>query len=129
MPESDRVKTLLLKAKIKKLLCFEGNNDVLMAIQITNYDPVSLYVTIYNISHEVRHANPNNFTLVSVDGNSYHYSSETYSAGHEAFDGVDLQPSTKTSGLLVFSTDSKPKELIYADMEGAKISRIFPFDR
>lgn len=129
LPESNRAKSVLLQAKIKKLFCFDGNSEVQMAIQIVNYQPVSLYVTIYNISREVRHANPNNFTLVTVDGNSYHYSSETYGAGYEAFGGVDLQPSTKTSGLLVFGTNSKPKELVYTDMSGARISRIFPFER
>jgi uncharacterized MnhB-related membrane protein len=127
IPSSARATRVLLNAKIKRLLCFEGNNQIKMAIQILEYNPLKLYVSIMNVSKEVRHANPGYFTLVTVDNRSYGVSTETYGLS-KYFDAVDLQPGTQTSGRIIFDTYSKPKKLVYEELLGSTISRGFPFD-
>jgi hypothetical protein len=126
-PSSTKAKNILLKAKIEKLACFEGDSKIQMAIRIVDYRPLKLSVSIKNVSNEVRHANPNNFTLVTVDGRSYSVSSETYGL-YRYFDAVDLQPGTETSGSIIFGTYAKPKKLVYSELIGSTISREFPFE-
>jgi|GEM_PF-6057089 len=117
----------LLKAKLNKLKCYEGNDGILMAIQIQEYEPLKLYVWIKNTSNEVRHANPNNFTLVTLTGKSLSHSSETYGLSRY-FDAVELQPGTETSGNIIFATYDKPKKLVYTAIFGTTVVREFPFD-
>lgn len=125
-PEIKDIPSYLLRAKLSKLRCYEGNGNVSMAVQITEYQPLKLHIWIKNNSQEVRHANPNNFTLVTVGGRSYSPSTETYGLSRY-FDAVDLQPGTETSGNIIFDTYDKPKILVYKEMLGATISREFPF--
>jgi hypothetical protein len=126
LPASKKGKDLLLKANLDKLRCYQGDSQVQMAIQIRGYEPLKLHVWIKNVSGEVRHANPNHFTLVTVDDRSYSISSETYGLS-SYFDAVDLQPGTETSGNLIFDTYAKPKKLVYSELIGTTISRDFPF--
>lgn len=126
LPDSSRAREILEKAQIKKLACFEGNNQIQMAIQIMDNSPLKIHVWIKNISSEIRHANPNNFTLVTVDGRSLSVSDETYGLS-SYFDAVDLQPGTETSGNLIFRTYEKPRRLVYTELLGTTIYRDFPF--
>lgn len=126
IPDDKKAKDILLKAQIEKLSCFEGNNQIQMAISIRDYRPLTLVVWIKNISNEVRHANPNHFTLVTVTGRSLSVSTETYGLSRY-FEAVDLQPKTETSGFLIFDTYDKPKKLVYSELLGTTIERIFPF--
>jgi hypothetical protein len=126
LPSSKKGQALLLKASLDKLRCYQGNNQVQMAIQIKDYQPLRLHVWIKNVSGDVRHANPNHFTLVTVDGRSYSVSTETYGL-YSYFDAVDLQPGTETSGDIMFDTYSKPKKLVYSELLGTTISRDFPY--
>jgi tetratricopeptide (TPR) repeat protein len=125
-PELKEVGTYLFQAKINKLRCYEGNNELLMAIQIMEYQPLKLHVWIKNVSDTVRHANPNFFTLVTVTGRSLSHSTETYGLSNY-FNAVDLQPGTETSGSIIFATYDKPKKLVYNELIGTTVSRDFPF--
>ena len=126
IPNSDKAKDIILKAQIKKLSCYEGNSKIQMAIKIIKYQPLTLYVWIKNISNEVRHANPNHFTLVTVKGVSLSVSTETYGL-YKYFNAVDLQPGTETSGYLIFDTYDLPKKLVYSELLGTTVERMFPF--
>jgi tetratricopeptide (TPR) repeat protein len=126
LPNSKEAQTYLLEAQINKLRCAEGNSELEMSIQILSYSPLKLNVWIKNKSKEVRYANPNYFTLVTVSDRSFSVSSETYGLSRY-FDAVDLQPGTETSGAIIFDTSAKPKKLVYDEMMGTKISREFPF--
>jgi hypothetical protein len=126
LPTSTRAQSIVLKARLKKLSCYEGNSSIQMAIQVVEYSPLRLHVWIKNVSGAVRHANPNHFTLVTVEGRSYSVSSETYGLSRY-FDAVDLQPGTETAGGIIFDTYAKPKKLIYSELLGSTISREFPF--
>jgi len=126
-PDSKEIKSYLQAAQIKELGCSEGNNEIQMAIQIVNYQPLTLHVWIENKSNKVRHANPNYFTLVTVKNMSLSHSTKTYEySGY--FDAVDLQPGTTTSGIIVFDTYDKPKKIVYRELLGTTISREFPFN-
>ena len=125
--EEKRASSILLRAQINKLSCFEGDSQIKMAIEILDYKPLKLYVWIKNVSSVVRHANPGYFTLVSVSGRSYSVSSDTYELSR-FFDAVDVQPGTEISGSIIFNTLDRPKRLVYSEMPGASISREFPFD-
>lgn len=126
LPDSKEAQAILLEAQIKYLSCGKGNSELEMSIQIRGYKPLKLRVWIKNKSNEVRHANPNNFTLVTVKNRSLSVSSETYGLG-SYFDAVDLQPGTLTSGSIIFDTYDKPKRLIYDEGIGTRIEREFPF--
>ena len=117
---------LLLNTQLNKLQCYEGNSNIKMSIQIFEYQPLTLIVWIKNVSDKVRHANPNNFTLVTIAGQSFSVSTKTYSLGR-CFDAVDLQPGTETSGAIIFDTYDKPKKLVYSELLGTTIERAFPF--
>jgi len=119
-------KSYLLTAELKKLACYEGDSQIQMAVKIMEYQPLKLHVWIKNVSSEVRHANPNCFTLVTVTGRSYSHSSETYGLS-SYFDAVDVQPGTETSGRIIFDTYDKPKKLVYTEIMGTTITREFPF--
>ena len=124
--DSKKAKDIILKSQIKKLSCYEGNAIVQMAVQILDYQPLKLHVWVKNVSGEVRHANPNHFTLVTVTGISLSVSTETYGLSNY-FNAVDLQPGTETSGSLIFDTYDKPKKLVYSELLGTSISREFPY--
>lgn len=126
LPNSKEAQTYLLEAQINKLRCAEGNSELEMSIQIQGYRPLKLHVWIKNKSNEVRHANPNYFTLITVGNRSLSVSSDTYGLSNY-FDAVDLQPGTETSGAIIFDTFEKPKNLVYDEMMGTRISREFPF--
>jgi len=125
-PDLSEAKSYLLTAKLNKLACYEGDNQIKMAVKILEYQPLKLHVWIKNVSSEVRHANPNCFTLVTVTGRSYSHSSETYGLS-SYFDAVDVQPGTETSGRIIFDTYDKPKKLVYTEILGTTIARDFPF--
>lgn len=127
LPDSKEAKSYLLEAQIQKLRCSEGNRELEMSIQILIYKPLELNVWIKNKSNKVRHANPNNFTLVTVTNRSLSVSSKIYGLSNY-FDAVDLQPGTETSGTIIFDTWDKPKKLIYSEFLGTTISREFPFE-
>lgn len=126
LPDSKNAKSYLLEARINKLGCYEGNKKLEMAIKILGYKPLKLNVWIKNKSNEIRHANPNNFTLVTVENRSFSHSRETYGLS-SYFNSVDLQPGTKTSGGIIFDTWDKPKKLVYSETGGTTIAREFPF--
>ena len=116
---------LLKNIRLSRLRCYQGNNEVEMAVRIQDDYLLTLYVWVKNVSGTVRHANPNNFTLVTKDGQSRSISTSTYS--HSSyFDAVDLQPNTETQGYIVFDTSAEPKTLIYRELLGTQISREFP---
>jgi hypothetical protein len=114
----------LLNVRERMLACYQGDTQIEMAINIiSKRRPVVLNVHIKNVSGKVRHANPNNFTLITKSGTSHSYSSETF--GYPTpFSAVQLQPQTETSGVVVFASDA-PRTLIYQDL-GTRISRDFP---
>lgn len=122
------LKYKLLKEEL--LVAKEGNDYVKMAVEdwgtITEdysyQEKRSLQVWIYNTSSYVYHVNPNHFTMVGIDGYSYHYDGGDFPA-------VDLQPGTKTSGSLLFATRSEPRKLIYNNSRVGTISREFPVRR
>jgi len=126
LPDSKEAKAILLEAQIQSLRCSKGNSELEMSIQILVYRPLKLHVWIKNKSNEVRHANPNYFTLVTVKNRSLSVSTETYGLS-SYFDMVDLQPGTETSGTIIFDTWDKPKKLVYSELVGTTISREFPF--
>jgi len=126
LPDSKEAKSILLEAQIQYLRCGKGNSELEMSIQIFTYKPLKLHVWIKNKSNTVRHANPNNFTLVTVTNRSYSVSTETYGLSNY-FDAVDLQPGTQTDGAIIFDTWDKPKRLIYDEGVGTRIERKFPF--
>ena len=97
-----------------------------MAVKIESYRPLKLYVWIKNISSNARNANPNYFTLVSVQERSYSVSTDTYGLS-SSFDAVDLQPNTETSGYIIFDTFDLPKKLMYSLVSGNTVIREFPF--
>ena len=126
LPDSKEAKSILLEAQIQYLRCPKGNSKLEMSIQISGYKPLKLHVWIKNKSNEVRHANPNYFTLVTVTNRSYSVSTETYGLSNY-FDAVELQPGTVTDGAIIFDTWDKPKRLIYDEGIGTRIEREFPF--
>jgi len=122
--KADRI---LLDAQLQRLTCFEGNDQVKMAIQVQGYKPLKFLVWIKNVSTGYREANPGFFSLVTVDGRSYRVSNKTYDL-KSFFDAVLLRPGTETSGSLIFDTSEKPKKLIYKELSGASLTREFPFE-
>jgi len=125
--EGKRAGSVLLRAHLAKLACFEGDDQIKMAIEILEYKPLKLFIWIKNVSSVARQANPGFFTLVSVSGNSYRVSTDTYEL-RRFFDVVNVQPEAVASGPLIFIVYDKPKRLIYSDELGSTISREFPFD-
>lgn len=125
--QNKKNKDLLYKLQIERLLFFEGNSYVKMALKdngiyTENYSykqKRSIYVWIFNTSDKVYHVNPLYFTMIGNDGYSYRYDGGDFPA-------IDLQPGTKTSGKLYFYTISKPKKIIFDSFQAGKIERIFP---
>jgi len=117
--------SLVKKIRVSRLSCYQGNHAIQMAVRIEYDSLLTLYVWIKNVSRTARQADPNNFTLVTKDGQSLSIAASTYN--HSSyFEAVDLQPNAKTGGYLVFDTRSEPKTLIYKDLSGTQISREFP---
>jgi len=125
LDSNQKNESLLKNIRLSRLSCYQGNHEIQMAVRIEYDSLTTLYVWIKNVSRTFRHANPNNFTLVTRDGQSLSIATSTYS--HSSyFDAVDLQPNAKTEGYLVFDTRSEPKTLIYKELSGTQISREFP---
>lgn len=82
-----------------------------------------IYIALYNGSSDIIHVNPNDFTLVSSKAVSYPYSSETYAFNDKIgnfptkpIQAVNLYPSTKTKGFLLFDRsykDEHPQKLYF----------------
>jgi len=111
--------------RLNRLGCYQGNNDLQMAVRVEDGYLLTLYVWIKNASEAVRHADPDHFTLVTKDGQSLSASTSAYRTG-AYFEAVDLQPNTVTGGYLVFETRSKPTTLVYKE-SSTQISREFPW--
>ncbi|MCK4223786.1 MAG: tetratricopeptide repeat protein [candidate division Zixibacteria bacterium] len=126
-PETKRYIDLRYRLLVEELRFFQGNALIQMAVQdkgihtesYTYERKRSLYVWIRNTSSSAYHVNPNHFTMVGLDGYSYHYDGGSFPA-------VDLQPGTQTRGFLYFPTTSKPKKLICDNFRAGTISRTFP---
>jgi len=122
--KADRI---LQDAELLRLTCFEGNDQIQMAVQVQDYKPLKLLVWIKNLTTGYREANPGFFTLVTVTGRSYRVSNKTYDM-KSFFDAVLLRPKTETSGSIIFDTYDKPKKLTYKEISGTSLSREFPFE-
>jgi tetratricopeptide (TPR) repeat protein len=126
-PETKKYIDLRYRLLVEELRFFQGNALIQMAVQdkgihtesYTYERKRSLYVWIKNTSSSAYHVNPNDFTMVGLDGYSYHYDGG-------GFPAVDLQPGTQTRGFLYFPTTSKPKKLICDNLRVGTISRTFP---
>jgi len=116
-PNVNKYKSLKNKLKWQELRYYKGNDKVQMALQYEGHG--KFYVWIKNTSSRKYHVNPNDFTLVGKNNQSYHY---------ERSDGimVDLQPGTETSGYISFATRSGPREMVFDNFSAGKISRKCP---
>lgn len=76
---------------------------------------VAFGIGVYNQSDSRIHVNPNNVTLVDLDGNSYSYSKATFDYWSQPLDAVDVLSGNKASGGLVFMIDenSAPAQIVY----------------
>ena len=110
--------------RLNRMGCYQGNHELQMAVRVEDGYLVTLYVWMKNVSEAVRHADPDNFTLVTKDGQNLSASTSVYRMG-AYFEAVDVQPNTVTEGYLVFETRSKPKTLVYNGLS-TQISREFP---
>jgi hypothetical protein len=110
--------------RLSRMGCYQGNHDLQMAVRVEDGYLLTLYVWMKNVSEAVRHADPDNFTLVTKDGQSLSASTSVYRMG-AYFEAVNVQPNTVTEGYLVFETRSKPKTLLYKGLS-TQISRDFP---
>ncbi len=110
--------------RLSRMGCYQGNHDLQMAVRVEDGYLLTLYVWMKNVSEAVRHADPENFTLVTKDGQSLSASTSVYRMG-AYFEAVNVQPNTVTEGYLVFETRSKPKTLVYKGLS-TQISRDFP---
>ena len=110
--------------RLSRMGCYQGNHDLQMAVRVEDGYLLTLYVWMKNVSEAVRHADPDNFTLVTKDGQSLSASTSVYRMG-AYFEAVNVQPNTVTEGYLVFETRSKPKTLVYKGLS-TQISRDFP---
>ena len=110
--------------RLSRMGCYQGNHDLQMAVRVEDGYLLTLYVWMKNVSEAVRHADPENFTLVTKDGQSLSASTSVYRMG-AYFEAVNVQPNTVTEGYLVFETRSKPKTLVYKELS-TQISRDFP---
>jgi hypothetical protein len=110
--------------RLSRMGCYQGNHDLQMAVRVEDGYLLTLYVWMKNVSEAVRHADPENFTLVTKDGQSLSASTSVYRMG-AYFEAVNVQPNTVTKGYLVFETRSKPKTLVYKGLS-TQISRDFP---
>ena len=110
--------------RLSRMGCYQGNHDLQMAVRVEDGYLLTLYVWMKNVSEAVRHADPDNFTLVTKDGQSLSASTSVYRMG-AYFEAVNVQPNTVTEGYLVFETRSKPKTLVYKGLL-TQISREFP---
>jgi len=110
--------------RLNRMGCYQGNHELQMAVRVEDGYLLTLYVWMKNVSEAVRHADPDNFTLVTKDGQSLSVSTSVYRTG-AYFEAVDVQPNTVTEGYLVFETRSKPKTLVYNGLS-TQISREFP---
>jgi hypothetical protein len=110
--------------RLSRMGCYQGNHDLQMAVRVEDGYLLTLYVWMKNVSEAVRHADPENFTLVTKDGQSLSASTSVYRMG-AYFEPVNVQPNTVTEGYLVFETRSKPKTLVYKELS-TQISRDFP---
>ena len=126
LPDEKKADRILLDAELLRLTCFEGNDQIQMAVQVQGYKPLKLLVWIKNDSTGYREANPGFFSLVTVTGRSYRVSNKTYDL-KSFFDAVLLRPGTENSGSLIFDTYDKPKKLVYREISGTSLSREFPF--
>ena len=117
--------------RLSRMGCYQGNHDLQMAVRVEDGYLLTFYVWMKNVSEAVRHADPDNFTLVTdnftlvtKDGQSLSASTSVYRMG-AYFEAVNVQPNTVTEGYLVFETRSKPKTLVYKGLS-TQISRDFP---
>jgi hypothetical protein len=75
---------------------------------------VGFGVTVSNGGSSAIHVNPNNVTLVDLDGRTYSHDVVTYEYV-EPLDAVDVQPGEYTGGMIAFHTrsNSGPAKVIY----------------
>ncbi len=124
LDSNQRNERSLNTVRLSRMGCYQGNHDLQMAVRVEDGYLLTLYVWMKNVSEAVRHADPDNFTLVTKDGQSLSASTSVYRMG-AYFEAVNVQPNTVTEGYLVFETRSKPKTPVYKGLS-TQISRDFP---
>jgi len=82
---------------------------------------------VVNTGTNPHHANPNNVSLITTDGQTFSYSSVTHALTGHDFPAVNLQPGNNAAGIIVFEIpeDSKPKTLVYQPMLGPPVEHDF----
>ena len=89
--------------------------------------PGNLYwycqVTVKNVGKGKHHANPNNIMIETAEGFTYSYSPVTHLDVARGFPGVDVQPGSSATGMIVFEipVQSPPTRLIYEPMFGTPV--------
>ena len=76
---------------------------------------VAFGISVFNESGSRIHVNPNNVTLVDLEGGTYSYNSATFDYWSQPLEAVDVLSGNKASGGLVFliQQDTAPAQIIY----------------
>lgn len=92
--------------------------------QKTGKSPLIFQVTLLNMSDKVIEVNPINFKITTKEGYTIQLSNFTHETINN-FPIANLEPNTKTEGMLIFgiNRDDKPIEIIYDDKIGNRVSR------
>lgn len=117
---------LVFRAKSAKLLFYEGNENVVMALRDDgfsgqkNRNQRKIRVWLKNIGPDVFRINLDFFSLVCDDGIKYQYNDYSKNLVTE------LAPGAEVEGDVFFYTKSRPRRLVFDHVKLGKISREFP---
>jgi hypothetical protein len=125
-PDSNKYKELKSTLIKQKLLFYEGNDKIAMAVRDDGMgkrlfsDQRKLSVWLVNKSQETVYINVQYFTMVGKNGLNY-----TYNDTGSRLSGK-IEPGQQTWGELYFRTSTSPAKLTFNHLVCGKISRDFP---
>lgn len=117
---------LVHKAKSEKLLFFEGNENVVMAMRDDgfsgnkNRNQRKIRVWLKNVGPDAFRINPDFFSLFCEDGVKYQYNDFSKNLVTE------LAPGLEIDGDVFFYTKSRPRRLVFDHVKLGQIFRAFP---
>lgn len=125
-PASKRFILLKKKLLTENLLFYEGNENIVMAVQDDGMgkklysNQRKLTIWLKNISQETVYINVQFFTMIGQDKKRY-----TYNDIGRRFK-TKLMPGEQTRGELYFRTRARPEKIVFSHLISGEISRVFP---
>ncbi len=118
--------TLVSRAKNERLLFYEGNDNVVMALRDDGFSDMKkrkqrkIRIWLKNTGENSFRINPDFFSVICEDGVKYSY--------NDISDNMitELMPGHEVEGDLFFYTKSRPRFLFFDHVREGRIYRVFP---